>query len=118
MVEGKGSNFHLPQAAKSFECALWSESTEVSHWLVTRLGMIPGCLSHGGDVVLISIVQLRIQDVARGQFTSRRGPGSPFCLPNSIPALQEISNSITEKALGSFGEGNRFWGSANPEEDS
>lgn len=65
-----------------------------------------GSLSHGRDVVLVSIVKLRIQDVAAGQFSSRKGPGSPFGFPNPIPALRKISVSITDEAMGSFGEGN------------
>lgn len=72
-----------------------------------------GSLSHDGDVVLISIVQLRIEDVAARQFSSRKGPGSPFGFPKSIPALQKISISIRDEALGSFGEGHS---PVNPEE--
>ena len=68
---------------------------------------------HDGEVVLVSIVQLRTEDVAAGQFSSRKGPGSPFGFPNPIPALQKISVSITDEALGSFGEGNS---PVNPEE--
>jgi len=66
-----------------------------------------GSLSDGGDVCFVSIVQLMIEDVAAQQFSSRKGPGSPLGFPDPITTLQEISVSITDEALGSFGEGNR-----------
>lgn len=72
-----------------------------------------GYLSHDGDVVLVSVVQLRIEVVAAGQFSSGKGPGSPFGFSNCIPALQKISVSVTTEAQGVFGEGIN---PVNPEE--
>lgn len=63
-----------------------------------------GSLSHDGDVILDSVVQLRIEDVAAGDFSRKKGRGSPFGFPNPIPSLQKCSVSITDEALGSFGE--------------
>lgn len=52
-------HFHLPQAAKSFEKALCSGSAEVSHYLVTRLGVIYcWCLLHA-VVGLIPMMETR-----------------------------------------------------------
>lgn len=63
-----------------------------------------GSLSHDEDMVLISILQIRIEVVVAEQFSSRKGAVFPLCFTTPICALWKNFISIRGEALGSFGE--------------
>lgn len=63
-----------------------------------------GSLSHDEDMVLISIMQIRIEVVATEQFSSRKGAVFPLSFAAPICALQKNDISIRDEALDSFGE--------------